>query len=109
MTLQVDFNSDERPTKSTNLLLAEFADVLRANPGRWGKWPKHLSPVSVSSVAARINHQTGPIALRGPFEARTSRGVLYVRYQPVSCVRPNSDADEARRCTKGGRLKCPSR
>ena len=82
----VDFEQPDRHVKNRDPIIAEFAQVLRANPGRWAKWPKPMAPTSASSMAARINHPERrdwtPQPLRPPeFEARTSRGVLYVRYQ----------------------------
>lgn len=77
----VDFPDDPKPTLAE--LTAEFADVLRANPGRWAKWPVPMAPRSARTRAAGINHQRQdcPKAVRGGgFEARTQAGVLYVRY-----------------------------
>lgn len=65
--------------------LVEFADALRANPNRWGKYPRtHSNPKSAYSAASAINHDKFQ-ALSGPeFEAtaRKENGVVsvYVRY-----------------------------
>jgi hypothetical protein len=67
--------------------LIEFADALRANPGRWGKYPRtHRNPKSAYSAASAINHDKFQ-ALSGPeFEAtaRKENGVVsvYVRFTP---------------------------
>jgi hypothetical protein len=65
--------------------LVEFANELRNNPGRWGKYPRtHRNPKSAYSAASAINHDKFS-ALSGPdFEAtaRKENDVVsvYVRY-----------------------------
>lgn len=85
--LEVEFVEfdDERTIKGQDdPALAVFADALREHPGRWAKWPKQLG--AASSMAVRINYPgrrgtRPPAPISAPdFEARTSRGVLYVRY-----------------------------
>lgn len=70
--------------------LVEFADALRANPGRWGKYPRtHSNPKSAYSAASAINHDKFQALLGPEFEAtaRKENGVVsvYVRYtgQPI--------------------------
>jgi hypothetical protein len=85
--LKVEFAEfdDERSVRGRpDALLVEFAEVLRANPGRWGKWPRPLKPSSAGSYAARINRPSKypdaqPI-FRDGFEARTRKSELFVRY-----------------------------
>lgn len=65
--------------------LTEFADELRKNPNKWGKYPRaHSNPKSAYSCASAINHDKFN-ALKGPeFEAtaRKQSGTVsvYVRY-----------------------------
>lgn len=65
--------------------LVEFAEALRQNPGKWGKYPRtHSNPKSAYSAASAINHDKFT-ALSGPeFEAtaRKEAGVVsvYVRF-----------------------------
>ena len=83
----VEFAKPERTVKrSIDPFLAAFAGVLRDNPGRWAKWPRDIK--QASTLAAGINYpERGnrwcPQPFQEPeYEARTSRGVLYVRYHP---------------------------
>lgn len=72
---------DELPAKEVRHrpegLLEEFAAALKAQPGRWAKWPIEL---------ANVNGQTSDIKngylkpFRGAsFDARSRNGTLYVR------------------------------
>jgi hypothetical protein len=65
--------------------LVDFAEALKANPGKWGKYPRsHSNPKSAYSAASAINHDKFN-ALKGlEFEAtaRKESGTVsvYVRY-----------------------------
>lgn len=83
--LKVEF-VDELPGKSPtpSAAIAEFADVLREQPGRWAKypWSDELADKTRKSRANDINggHPTAPVALRTGFEGAVREGVMYVRY-----------------------------
>lgn len=63
----------------SNPLYARIADGLRANPGRWAKWPEVVSGSGVNSLAFRI--RKGLVkALADGFQATVRDGILYVRY-----------------------------
>lgn len=71
-------------TTATSHEVQEFADALRANPGRWAAypWSGELTPKSRRSRACDINagRVTAPRAMRCGFEAAVRDGVLYIRY-----------------------------
>lgn len=83
--LKVEF-VDELPGRSPtpSAAIAEFAEVLREQPGRWAKypWSDELAETTRKSRANDINwgHPTAPVALRTGFEATSRNGTLYVRY-----------------------------
>lgn len=62
-------------------LLEAFAAELKANPGKWGAWPKpHDSPGEASACGAevRLGHKDAfPL---NEFEATVREGKLWVRY-----------------------------
>jgi hypothetical protein len=70
-------------------LIADFADALRANPGRWAEYPYPSKTDSAArTTAARIRHNRGPKPLRrrvvppaGRFNACTRKGIVYVRFE----------------------------
>lgn len=83
----VEFDGERRPRGENDPILTQFAAALVSSPGRWAKYPKPLSPKSVSSMAAKINrtrsHPVAPVPFDdGTFQARTRSGVLYVRCTP---------------------------
>lgn len=67
--------------------LVDFADALRKNPGKWGKYPRlHGNSKSAYSAASAINHDKFK-QLAGPeFEATARKEndvvTVYVRYTP---------------------------
>lgn len=65
-------------------LIVEFAAALRANPGRWAKYPKDMTAKSMRSLASSItnSNKSCPPALREGFEGACRSGVLYVRALP---------------------------
>ncbi len=70
--------------KAPDELLQQFADALKAKPGRWCEWPKTSKPTTLANLVTRINHLKSacPIAFKtGGFEARYRNGMLYVRYK----------------------------
>lgn len=76
---------DELPESRNNVQkrkreLVEFADALRANPGRWAEYP---GPIAAASVYARCNQiRNGSLAsfpTKGEFEAAVRERRLYVR------------------------------
>ena len=79
-----EFVDDLPPTRrEKSALVAEFADALRANPSRWAKYPLAISEGATRSYAAFINtgNSRGPKDLiSGEFEAKTTRGTLFVRF-----------------------------
>ena len=79
-----EFVDDFPPTRGErSALVAEFAGALRANPSRWAKFPLALSEKSASSYVSHINtgNSRGPKDLiSGEFEARATRGTLFVRF-----------------------------
>lgn len=82
---------DELPSRRgpgvTDPILVEFAEALRANPGRWAKYPVELSRGSRAAVSSTITRNAGtcPKPFRGGgFQSRIVTGVVYVRYVGVS-------------------------
>lgn len=74
MTTQFEFVDDVQQGRRgpvTPPILYAFADALRANPGRWAKYPNQegLAKRSIYSIASRIRTH-GTVA----------NGVLLVRY-----------------------------
>ncbi|QYC53723.1 hypothetical protein SEA_LEROY_57 [Gordonia phage Leroy] len=64
-------------------LIREFSEALRANPNRWAKYPIEIGAASTRGYATFINtgNGRGPKDLvAGDFEAKATRGTLYVRY-----------------------------
>lgn len=69
-------------------VLADFAQALRDNPGRWAKYPAaDLNATQASSMGTRISMQRRPGTPRvfmpdraGTFEGTVRSGQLYVRY-----------------------------
>lgn len=59
--------------------IREFADVLRANPGRWAKYPTVLAATSVSTRAHQIRKGALEAFPHGGFDATVREGVLYVQ------------------------------
>lgn len=83
----VDELPPRRGRNATDPILVEFAEALRANPGRWAKYPVQPSRVSRASVSSAITRNTGtcPKPFRGGgFQSRIVTGVVYVRYVGVS-------------------------
>ncbi len=83
--LQVEFVDFTEPSRhDIARRISEFAEILRANPGRWAKWPNPLVARSARSRASDINVRRIPgcpkALLRGGFEARCRNGELFVRY-----------------------------
>lgn len=76
----VEFDDDERTIRGHDPVVEAFTATLRANPGRWAKYPKPLSMNSASPMARRINQALSPAFADGTFEARTRRGELFVRH-----------------------------
>jgi hypothetical protein len=76
----VDALPNDRPRRRE--IIAEFADALRANPGRWAKFPSQPgAQTPMSNIASAINTRKSPRALcDGTFEAASIKGVCYVRY-----------------------------
>lgn len=78
----VDFTDPQRQDAAERT--REFAEILRANPGRWAKWPNPMAKRSARSRASDINVRRIPgcpkALLRGGFEARCRNGELFVRY-----------------------------
>ena len=60
-------------------LFRQFADVLRANPGRWAEWPTKIKSMSAGSTASRINLGLNPTLPATEFEAVAREYVVYVR------------------------------
>lgn len=78
-----EFVDDLPPTgRERSALIAEFADALRANPSRWAKYPLALSKISAQVYATHINNGNGrgPKDLISGFEAKATRGALFVRF-----------------------------
>lgn len=81
---------DELPSRrgpgATDPILVEFAEALRANPGRWAKYPVELAPTSRSTVSSSITTNANcPKPFRGGgFQSRIVTGVMYVRYVGTS-------------------------
>lgn len=79
----------------------EFFDTLRANRGRWARWPVKLSPKSVS-VASAIRTGKYAGAKKGEFDARQQRTddemKVWVRYvgPPVAAAKPTPSAEKVR-------------
>lgn len=69
-------NASGKPPK-----YATFFGELRANPGKWARWPGNPQTISAASSLATLVRQ-GKYATTKPgeFEAVTRGGVLYVRY-----------------------------
>jgi hypothetical protein len=68
-------------------MLEEFANALRANPGRWAKYPLSLTATQASSLSCRINagRKPGtPIIFmpdgKGSFQSIARRGRVYARF-----------------------------
>jgi hypothetical protein len=68
-------------------VMREFAKALRANPGRWAKWPRILTRQQACSVSHRINagRKPGTPALflpgsEGSFQSTARDGVVYIRF-----------------------------
>ena len=62
-----------------------LAEVLRANPGKWARYPVPLSPGSSYSIATAINGRrtNAPKALRDEgFQAVARKDDVYVCYMP---------------------------
>ncbi|TDK87545.1 hypothetical protein EUA02_26835 [Mycobacterium paragordonae] len=78
----VDFTDPQRQDAAERT--REFAEILRANPGRWAKWPNPMAKRSARSRASDINVRRIPgcpkALLRGGFEARCRNGELFVRH-----------------------------
>lgn len=75
---------DELPPatgKANNRDLKEFAAELRANPGRWAKYPRPLATLSSASMTGSLIRNGRMASFSdGPFEAEARLGRLYVRY-----------------------------
>ena len=70
------------PARSGGRFSLAFAKELRANPGRWAKWPTpYTSPGSAAQLAGRIKSGIGAAwEPKGTFEAcvRTADGASFV-------------------------------
>lgn len=65
-----------------NPVLVKFADALRANPGKWAKWPLEAKTKSaLNSIVWQINKGHRRLWSDLDFEARQIDGVLYVRHK----------------------------
>ncbi len=75
---------DELPASSytdrVDILLRQFADALRANPGKWGEWPKPQARGSAHSTGFQIRKGIHGSFPGGEFDATARQGKLYVRY-----------------------------
>jgi hypothetical protein len=67
--------------------MQQFAKALRANPGRWAKWPRKLTPIQARSVSHRLNAGRKPgtplIFLpdrEGSFQGTARNGQVYARF-----------------------------
>lgn len=64
-------------------VLREFVDALRAQPGRWAKYPLERTPATAAAIGSNIRSgdRRAPKAFHdGSFEAQISQKVLYVRF-----------------------------
>lgn len=80
---------DEPPprggSRPTDPRVSALAEALRANPGKWARYPVPLSPGSSYSIATAINRRrsNAPTALRdGGFQAVARKDDVYVCYMP---------------------------
>lgn len=64
-------------------LLEQFPEDLRANAGRWAKWPTRINELSAKQYANTINGNRHP-RFPDEFEAAVRDGTLYVRYVPAA-------------------------
>jgi hypothetical protein len=71
-----------RGTRQADPLIVEFAEALRANPGRWAEYPYTFPVSGANSFAYRVNKlDTAPKPLREPeFQAVVRGGLVYIRY-----------------------------
>jgi hypothetical protein len=73
-----------RPGRKPCPVLADFAQGLRARPGKWARWPFPLAPTSAHCLNSRIRRGLYVSFAADEFEARTRSRVAYVRYSGPS-------------------------
>lgn len=65
-----------RSTSTVDPVLARFADMLRAHPGKWGEYPGGKASVNIARYVRQGKGAFAP----GGFEASKRGSVLYVRF-----------------------------
>jgi hypothetical protein len=79
-----------RSPLASDPVMRDFTKALRANPERWAKYPRVLTPEQARSVSYRIKagRKPGTPAMflpdsKGSFQAVARNGVVYVQFVPA--------------------------
>lgn len=82
--MPIDIEWEDPPAGRRREDFTAFANELRANPGRWAKWPKlYRNSTSIGAIRKNIADGTerAPVGFRDAYwDAVVRNSVLYVRY-----------------------------
>lgn len=89
MNMSIEWEDNLPPSrrgKSRDPVIAQFAQALREQPGRWARYPNNdqRSKKYLQSLASHITSHSGaiPVELKHGFEGAFREGVLFVRALP---------------------------